>query len=158
LRLPNARGVEDVGEHFQFAVDIGDMEPYLDPELPAVDEDVVCAVGMWIDEHMQNMEGEDIGFEGWADIFDNAVASQSAAEAKAFKTFECGDGSGTMTIEEHTVLDFAVLDPAAFGSGTTDWGSWTITGTGDYESLTGGGNVMTVWDEMQFHFIGEVEV
>ena len=137
------------------------MEPPAQPfqiSGAAVDDGGVCAVGMWTDESMQTMEGADLDFGGFADIFDTAVETQSAAEAKGTKIFECGDGSGMITINEHTLIDFAVLDPADFGSGTTDWGTWTIEGTGDYASLTGSGKVITVWDEMQMHFVGEVEV
>jgi len=124
---------------------------------PAEEEGVVCGVGMWTNERTQTVEGADLDFDGWAQMFDSAVESKSVAEAKALKQFECGDGSGTITINEHTLWDFAVIDPADLGSGETDVGTWTIEGTGDYESLTGSGGVTIVWDEMQFHYIGEVE-
>lgn len=138
--------------------------PMQPPEQPfqisgeAVAEGVVCSVGMWTDARMQTIEGVDLGFDGWAEVFDAAIENRSTAEANSYKTFECGDGSGTITITEHTIYDFAVLDPADFGSGTTDSGTWTVEGTGNYESLTGSGGVTTVWDEMQIHLVGEVEV
>ena len=79
------------------------------------------------------------------------------AEGKGYKTFVCGDDSGSIMMSDHAALDFGVLDIETFGQGETIWGSWTIEGTGDYEALSGSGDVVVMWDEMKFHYKGEVE-
>lgn len=124
---------------------------------PAADEGIVCSVGMWVENRMEDMEGNELTEGGWADIFDNAVATGSVAEGKGYKTFVCGDDSGSITISDHAALDFGVLDMETFGQGETAWGTWTIEGTGDYEALSGSGDIVVMWDEMKFHYKGEVE-
>jgi hypothetical protein len=136
------------------------MEP---PEAPfavsghAADDGAVCSVGLWVDQREETMDGQPLADDGWAAIFDEAVRSRSVAEAKSIKQFECGDGSGTITITDHAYLDFAVLDVTTFGRGETTWGTWTVEGTGDYDSLSGEGEVVVDWDEQRFHYVGDVE-
>jgi hypothetical protein len=43
--------------------------------------------------------------------------------------------------------DFAVLDIDSFGQGRITHGTWTLEGTGAYESLTGAGDSLTDFDE-----------
>ncbi|MDX2466496.1 MAG: hypothetical protein QNL12_04215 [Acidimicrobiia bacterium] len=124
---------------------------------PATDEGIVCPVGMWVEDRMEDMDGNELTERGWADIFDNAVATGSVAEARGYKTFVCGDDSGSITLSNHDVLDFGVLDIETFGQGETTGGTWTIAGTGDYESLSGSGDIVLMWDEMKMHYKGEVE-
>ena len=123
----------------------------------AVTEGVVCPDGLFVEERAANSDGDEISFDEWAQMFDAAVASGGVAEMVSTKDFKCKDDTGWITIVDHIELDFSVLDPAAFGSGETVFGSWTIEGTGDYASLKGSGETVIDWDEMQYHYVGTVE-
>jgi hypothetical protein len=136
---------------------------FQDPESPftisgdAADEGVVCSVGVWKDLRMETMDGDPLDADAWAVIFDEAVDSHSIAEATSMKQFECGDGSGTITIDDHLYLDFAELDVETIFTGDTQWGTWTLEGTGDYESISGNGSFVVDGPGERFHYIGEIQ-
>jgi hypothetical protein len=123
----------------------------------AADEGVVCSEGIFIDSHMENVNGEMIEMSEWAGMLDTAVATQSVAEANSINEYECGDGSGTITITQFVRFDFAELDIETFGQGQVTSGTWTLVGVGDYESLTGSGDLITDFDDGRIHMVGEVE-
>lgn len=124
----------------------------------AVEEEVVCSDGTFlIGSHMEDMEGNLLEGEQWEATFESAVADGSVAEMTHRAEIECSDGSGTITVVEHWRYDFAVLDIESFGQGRINMGTWTVQGTGDYESLTGSGDFLTDFDEGMLHAIGEVE-
>ena len=74
----------------------------------------------------------------------------------ADNTFECGDGSGTLTLRSHAYIDFGARSPSDWGSGVWDSGTWTITGTDEYESLSGSGSSFMYFDEGKMHYTGEI--
>jgi hypothetical protein len=124
----------------------------------ALDENVVCSNGTFlVGSRMEDMEGNLLPGEQWEATFESAVESGSVAEFMHYATTECNDGSGTITIIEHWHYDFAELDIESFGQGRINNGTWTLEGTGDYESLTGSGDFLTDFDEGMLHAVGEVE-
>ena len=123
----------------------------------AVDDGVVCPIGTFVRDRMEDMNGNALDQEAWAKIFDTAVETGSVAEAKSFNEYECGDGSGTITINQHVSLDFAVLDIETFGEAPINSGTWTLEGTGDYESMSGSGDLVNDFAEGMIHAVGEVE-
>jgi hypothetical protein len=82
------------------------------------------------------------------------MGAGAVAEAQLHFDVECDDGSGTITVIEHVRFDFAEIDSPE-GEGWT--GTWTIEGTGDYESLSGSGEYYEDPDERMIHDVGEVE-
>ena len=123
----------------------------------AVDDGVVCSTGTFVRDRMEDMNGNVLDHEAWAAIFDAAVETGSVAEAKSFNEYECGDGSGTITINQHVSFDFAVLDIETFGDSPINSGTWTLEGTGDYESMSGSGDLVNDLAEGMIHAVGEVE-
>lgn len=123
----------------------------------AVSEGTVCPAGTFVAGRMEDMDGNALEDEDWAQMFENAVATGAVAEVKSFNEYECRDGSGMLLIEQHVHLDFAVLDIETFAQGRASHGTWTLTGTGDYESLTGSGEI--IGDSMagMIHMVGEVK-
>ncbi|MDJ0769992.1 MAG: hypothetical protein QNJ12_14420 [Ilumatobacter sp.] len=123
----------------------------------AADEGVVCSNGTVDDTGLEDMSGNLIDLAAWAQMFDAAMETGSVAEATSVLNVECADGSGSLTITEHVRFDFGVLDVETMGSGRVENGTWTLEGTGDYEDLTGSGELFTDYDEGQIHTIGEIE-
>jgi hypothetical protein len=123
----------------------------------AADEGIVCSEGVFVDSHMEDIDGNAIEMSEWADMFDAAIATQSVAEANSINEYECGDGSGTITITQLVRFDFAEIDIETFGQGQVTNGTWTLEGVGDYESLTGSGDLVTNFDDGHVHMVGEVE-
>lgn len=125
----------------------------------AVDEGLVCSDGTVPvgGGRMEDMEGNPLAGEQWEATFESAVENGAVAEFMHWATTECNDGSGSITIIEHWRYDFAVLDIESFGQGRINHGTWTLEGTGDYESLTGSGDFLSDFDEGMLHAVGEVE-
>lgn len=123
----------------------------------AVDEGAVCSEGAFVGSRMEDMGGNLLEGEQWEETFDAAIENDSVAEMMHRAEIECSDGSGTITVVEHWRYDFGVLDIESFGQGQINNGSWTLEGTGDYESLTGSGDFLTDFDEAMLHAVGEVE-
>lgn len=123
----------------------------------AVEKGTVCPDGTFIHVRMEDMDGNEVSDEDWMEMFDTAFATNSVAEIMSFQEFECGDGSGTITVANHVRFDFAVLDAEDLTQGQTKHGTWTLEGTGDYESLTGSGDTIGDNDTQIIHMVGEVE-
>lgn len=123
----------------------------------AVDEGVVCSSGMFVDYRMEDIDGNPIEFEDWGSMFDTAIDTGSVAEAMSINDYECDDGSGTITISQHVRFDFGEISIETFGEGQVAGGTWTVEGTGDYESLTGSGDIVNDNDQGMIHMVGEVE-
>jgi hypothetical protein len=123
---------------------------------PAVDDGAVCSDGTWLGSRTEDMDGQEISHEQWADIFDAAMENDSVAEARTFRDFACADGSGTLEIEDHAYLDFSVIDASTYGSEPVQWGTFTISGTDDYTSLSGSGDEVADFSQGSFLFSGEV--
>jgi hypothetical protein len=94
----------------------------------AVDEGVVCADAT-VDDYWRE----------WID----------ADQMLSYFDVECNDGSGTITIAE--LMDFTEIDPWEVTERT-----WTLEGSGDYESLTGSGE-WSIDDEVMWHDVDAVE-
>lgn len=124
---------------------------------PAADEGVVCSEGTFVENRMEYMDGTTMEDRDWANMFDNAVETDSVAEVKSINEYECSDGSGTITVTQLVRFDFAEIDIETFGEGQVTNGTWTLEGIGDYESLTGSGNIITNFDDGHIHMVGEVE-
>jgi hypothetical protein len=143
------------------AVDLA--QPMAPPPTPvsisgaAVDEGIVCSSGMFVDNRLEDMDGNPIGMEEWGAMFEAAVDTGSVAEVTSHNDYECDDGSGTITVSQHVRFDFAVIDIETFGRGRFQSGTWTVGGTGDYETLTGSGEIVDDHDEGLIHMVGEVE-
>lgn len=123
----------------------------------AVDEGIVCASGMFVGYRMEDADGNEVDIDEWADVFANAMRTGSVAEVTSSNDYQCDDGSGTITIRQLVRFDFAEIDPETFGRGRFVSGTWTLEGRGDYESLTGSGDLVDDHDEGMIHMIGEVE-
>jgi hypothetical protein len=121
---------------------------------PAVDEGVVCADGTVFGYHLEDMNGNTLGFNEWGANVDAAMQAGTVVEAQNHVDIECNDGSGTITVIEHIRFDFAVID----FPGQEGWkGTWTLEGTGDYENLSGSGEYYDDPDSAMIHDAGEVE-
>ena len=123
----------------------------------AVDEGVACSEGTFVDFHMEDMDGNTAVMDEWGKDFEDAMDGGTVAEVMNHAIIECSDGSGTITLIEHVRFDFAEIDMGTFGQGQVNTGSWTLEGTGDYESLTGSGALVTNYDEGLIQAVGEVE-
>jgi hypothetical protein len=136
--------------------------PMAPPEQPfvatglAVDDGAVCPDGTWLGVRNEDMDGQEMSHEQWADVYDAAMATDGVAEARAIREFVCADGSGTLEIEDHAYLDFSVIDASTFGSEPVQWGTFTISGTGDYTSLSGSGDEFADFGQERYVFSGEV--
>jgi hypothetical protein len=124
---------------------------------PAADEGVVCSEGTFVGYRMEDMDGNAIDHGDWSATFDTAIETNSVAEVKSINEYQCGDGSGTITVTQLVRFDFAELDIETFGEGEVTNGTWTLVGIGDYESLTGSGDIITNFDDGHVHMVGEVE-
>jgi len=86
---------------------------------------------------------------GTAVSFDGQFAGGGVARTFHLKkTFTCDDGSGTLTIH---------LDAATANGSPQDQGGWkVVSGTGDYEDTTGGGNLVGYYisDGIIDHYMG----
>ena len=118
-----------------------------------VDDEVVCARGSVTIGRLETADGAVITSEGWAAMYDAAMAEGSIAEAYLFEDFECADGSGSFSMKVHARFDFATFDL----EGEHDVGRWEIeTGTGEYSSLSGSGDVTIDWDGDDVKLDGDV--
>lgn len=140
---------------FELELPIGPpQEPFVATG-PAVDDGAICPGGTWIGVRNEDMDGQEISHEQWADIFETAMSSNGIAEGRGFREFVCADGSGTLEIEDHAHLDFSVIDASTYGSEPVQWGAFTISGTGDYAPLSGSGAEVADFIEGIFVFSGE---
>ena len=103
------------------------------------------------------MDGMEMDDRDWANMFDTAVETDSVAELKSINEYQCSDGSGTLTVTQLVRFDFAELDIETFGEGQVANGTWTLEGNGEYESLTGSGEIITNFDDGHIHMVGDVE-
>lgn len=121
---------------------------------PAVDDGAVYSTGTKVVMRLQNIAGEIITDEDWADMFDSALEEGGVAEMMIYEEWTASDGSGSFILEFHNVIDFSVFE----FEGRQEVGTWEITGgTGDYEDLTGSGTVTLDWDETMASLTGEIE-
>jgi hypothetical protein len=141
---------------FELDLPIGPPEQPFVATGPAVDDGAVCSGGTWLGSRTEDMDGQEISHEQWADIFDVAMANDGVAEARTFRDFACADGSGTLEIEDHAYLDFSVIDASTYGSEPVQWGTFTISGAGDYTSLSGSGDEVADFGQKSYLFSGEV--
>ncbi len=123
----------------------------------AVDEGEVCSSGTVVSGSIEDMEGRPIELEEWGKSFDEALENGTVAELMHRMQVECADGSGTFKVIEHVRFDFAVIEVESLDRGRITNGTWTIEGTGEYESLTGSGQLVSDNDAKMIHAIGEVE-
>ena len=121
----------------------------------AVDDGAICPSGTWLGVRNEDLDGQEMSHEQWADVFDAAMENGGVAEARGFREFACADGSGTLEIEDHAYLDFSVIDASTYGSETVQWGTFTISGTGDFASLSGSGDEFIDFAQESFVFTGE---
>ena len=92
--------------------------------------------------HLESMDGATITADDWADMFDTAMQNMGVAEMYAFQEFECGDGSGSFSMEIRSEYNFATFE----FEGEQDVGFWDIEGgTGSYSDLSGSGDVTLDW-------------
>lgn len=122
----------------------------------AADDGVVCAAGQFVGYQMEDTEGNPVTFEEWAAIFDAAAEAGSVAEVVSINDYECDDGSGLLQVSQYVRLDFAGVDLDA-GQGPLNEGTWTLEGTGEYEAVTGSGNIVNDDAAGMIHMVGEVE-
>lgn len=123
----------------------------------AAEEGVVCPSGEFVGFQMSDMEGNPIEMDDWGAMFESAIETSSIAEARSLNDYQCDDGSGTITIDQHVRFDFAEIDIETLGQSEITNGTWTVSGSGDYESLTGSGDLVSDNAEEIIHMIGEVE-
>ena len=90
-------------------------------------------------------------------VTEDAMVRRIHHELKSINEYQCGDGSGTITVTQLVRFDFAELDIETFGEGQVTNGTWTLVGIGDYESLTGSGDIITNFDDGHIHMVGDVE-
>lgn len=120
----------------------------------AVDEGAVCERGTTNMYRLESMEGETITEDDWAVMFDTAMANEGIAEMYVFQGFSCDDGSGGFTLKFHNRVDFSTFE----FEGQQDVGTWVIdAGSGDYEGLSGSGDVTLDWDSAQVIHTGSIE-
>ena len=122
-----------------------------------VDQEDICANGTATLNRLESVNSETLTSEEWAEVFNTAMEAEGTAEAYLFLVFECGDGSGSFSMEVHVVYDFAAFE---FGEGELDdFASWQILegeGTGSYLDLSGNGDIEIHWDVDEVRFGGEV--
>lgn len=123
----------------------------------AVDEGIVCASGMFVDSRMEDVDGNPLDPDGWFTMFDSAIESEGVAEAMSINDYRCDDGSGTITVTQHVRFDFSEISILVMGNSTVDTGTWTLEGTGDYETLIGSGDLVQDGSEQMIHMVGEIE-
>jgi len=120
---------------------------------PAADEGIICTAGSMSVDRLESMDGVEISDDDWADMFDDAMASESIAEQNVYQTWTCDEDAGSFTLRHHNRIDFANFE----FEGRQDVGSWEITeGTDTMEGLTGSGDVILDWDAEAVVHSGEV--
>jgi len=144
------------------AFDLSHTMEFEEPPVPfavagaSADEGMVCADGTFTREVELDPDGLEISGDEWNQMFDQAIQTGGVAEMTSVKEFSCADGSGTLIITEDVRFDFGVIDLEAFGTGEFVGSTWTIEGIGEYADLTGSGEAVIDFDEMVFHYRGEV--
>ena len=123
----------------------------------AADEGVVCSAGTFVGFQLEDSEGNPADMDDWGTLFEDAMANGTVAEIANRAEFECSDGSGTITVVEQVRFDFAEIDMETFGQDRISNGTWTLEGTGDYESLTGSGDLIGDNGAGMIYAVGEVE-
>jgi hypothetical protein len=123
----------------------------------AVDEGVVCSAGTFVGFQLEDLDGNEADMDDWGTLFEDAMANGTVAEVVNRAEFECSDGSGTITIVEHVRFDFAEIDMEEFFAGRISNGTWTLEGTGDYDSLTGFGDLISDNGAGMIYAVGEVK-
>ena len=154
---------DDVAE-VEIRVEMGSADPAFTASGAAVDDGLICATGQTLPGgEVQTVDGQPSSDEEFGQAFDEALATEGVVERVFFVEFGCADAegfSGTFTMQQNVRMDFSEIDAAAFQAGELDQvpgGTWEITeGTGDFASVTGGGEHLMDFTTEDVVFTGEL--
>lgn len=155
---------DDGAAELEIRVEMGSDTPAFTASGAAVDDGLVCATGQTLPGgEVQTVDGQPSSDEEFGQAFDEALATEGVVEAVFFVEFGCADAeefSGTFTMQQNVRMDFSEIDAAAFQAGELDQvpgGTWEIAeGTGDFASLTGGGDHVMDFTTDDVVFTGEL--
>ena len=118
-----------------------------------VDDGEMCEAGVVAVDHLESAGGVALAPGDWAASFDAAQAEQGTVESYSFQEFECADCSGSFSMRVRMSFDFSEF---AF-EGEQDVGRWEIeSGSGEYASLEGSGDVTLDYDNDDVTYGGDV--
>ena len=121
---------------------------------PAVDEGVVCDAVTYVEGEFFDLDGNAVTDEERDQLMQVEMETGEEVFSAKDGRWTCADGSGTFeTVEEFTL---AMRDYNFEGS--NDVATWTVeSGTGDYEDLTGSGNVVVDFSKETVVYDGEIQ-
>ena len=121
---------------------------------PAVDEGVMCDVVTYEEGDFFDLDGNAVTDEERDQLIQVEMETGEEVFSAKDGRWTCADGSGTFeTVEEFTL---AMRDYNFEGS--NDVATWTVeSGTGDYEDLTGSGNVVVDFSKETVVYDGEIQ-
>jgi len=121
---------------------------------PAVDEGVMCDVVTYEEGDFFDLDGNAVTDEERDQLIQVEMETGEDVFSAKDGRWTCADGSGTFeTVEEFTL---AMRDYNFEGS--NDVATWTVeSGTGDYEDLTGSGNVVVDFSKETVVYDGEIQ-
>ena len=121
---------------------------------PAVDEGVVCDAVTYEEGDFFDLDGNAVTDEERDQLMQVEMETGEEVFSAKDGRWTCADGSGTfVTVEEFTLpmRDYNF-------EGSNDVATWTAeNGTGDYEGLTGSGNVIADFSKETVVYEGEMQ-
>jgi hypothetical protein len=120
----------------------------------AVDEGIVCDAATYEEGDYVDLDGKILTDEERDQLMQVEAETGEIVFSAKHVHWVCPDGSGSFD----TVEDFTVAMPDMNFEGTTNAATWTIDdGTGDYENLSGSGNVIVDFPNETVVYDGEMQ-
>lgn len=121
---------------------------------PAADEGIVCDAADFEQFDFVDMDGKVLSEEETAQAMQAEMETGEEVIASISNRFTCADGSGTFVLETKSTLPVAEYD----FEGSNAVADWTVlSGTGDYESLSGSGAITADFASMTVVYDGELQ-
>lgn len=121
---------------------------------PAVDEGIVCDAATFEQFDFVDTDGKVLSEEETAQAMQAEMETGEIVIASISNRWTCTDGSGTMVMETKGTLPMADYD----FEGSNEVADWTVlSGTGDYEGLSGSGTITADFASMTVVYDGELQ-
>jgi hypothetical protein len=121
---------------------------------PAIDEGIVCAAATFEQFDFVDTDGKVLSEEETVQAMQAEADTGEIVIASISNRWTCTDGSGTIVMETKGTLPMAEYD----FEGSNEVADWTVlSGTGDYESLSGSGTITADFGRMTVVYDGELQ-
>lgn len=121
---------------------------------PVVDEGVMCDAVTYEEGDFFDLDGNAVADEERDQLIQVEMETGEEVFSAKDGRWTCADGSGTFETVEKFTLAMRDYD----FEGSNDAATWTVeNGTGDYEGLTGSGNVVVDFSKETVTYDGEMQ-